>query len=175
MPLYQYKNSSPQVDSTAMVFDNAVIIGDVKLSSGVGIWPGVTIRADNDSIVIKENTNIQESAVLHVDPGFPMEIGPNVTVGHRAMLHGCTIGEGTLIGIGAVVLNGAKIGKDCLIGAGALIPEGREIPDRSVVIGIGKIVRALADEELAGIYADTARYAEKAKTINANLKRIQTL
>lgn len=155
-----------------MVFDNAVVIGDVRLGPGVGIWPGVTIRADNDSITIKENTNIQESAVLHVDPGFPMVLGPNVTVGHQAMLHGCTVEEGALIGIGAVVLNGAKIGKDCLIGAGALVPEGKEIPERSVVIGIGKIVRTLTDEEIAGIHADAAKYADKARNMSSNLKRI---
>lgn len=172
MLLYQYKDKSPNIDQSAMVFDNAVVIGDVTLCAGVGVWPGVTIRADNDSITIKENTNIQESAVLHVDPGFPMQLGPNVTVGHQAMLHGCVVGEGTLIGIGAVVLNGAKIGKDCLIGAGALIPEGREIPDRSVVIGIGKIVRTLTDEEADEIRADAAKYAEKARNISLNLKCI---
>lgn len=172
MVLYQYRNHAPKIAETAMVFENAVLIGDVTLADGVGVWPGATIRADNDAIFVGENSNIQESAVLHVDSGHPMHIGPNVTVGHQAMLHGCTVGEGVLIGIGAVVMNDVRIGKNCLIGAGALIPEGREIPDGSLVVGIGKVVRTLSEDEIAGIRAGTANYAEKARTLPLHLKRI---
>lgn len=162
MPLYSYKALRPQVAAEAMVFDNAVLIGNVIIDAGVGVWPGATIRADNDVIHIGENSNVQEQAVLHVDPGHPLIIERNVTVGHQAVLHGCHVGEGSLIGIGAVVLNGVKIGKNCLIGAGALIPEGKEIPEGSLVIGIGKVVRTLSQEEIAEIHAGTASYAEKA-------------
>ena len=124
--------------------DSADIIGNVTLEAGVSIWSHVSIRGDNDAILIRRGTNIQEGSVLHVDEGCPMEIGPNVTVGHQAMLHGCTIHEGALVGMQAIVLNNAVIGRNCLIGAGAIIPEDRVIPDNSLVIGIGKIVRELS-------------------------------
>ncbi|ARP84655.1 gamma carbonic anhydrase family protein [Bordetella genomosp. 8] len=173
MTLYRYKDKSPAVASDAMIFENAVVIGDVHIARGASIWPGATIRADNDTIIIGENSNVQEQAVLHVDPGHPLDIGTNVTVGHQAVVHGCTIGDGTLIGIGAVVLNGAKIGKNCLVGAGALVPEGREIPDGSLVIGIGKVVRELSADEIANLHAGTAAYAAKSRTFLLDLDRIE--
>ncbi|MFS8974476.1 gamma carbonic anhydrase family protein [Cupriavidus necator] len=172
MPLYSYKGTSPKIAPDAMVFDNAVVIGNVTIESGAGVWPGVTIRADNDFITIGKNSNVQEQAVLHVDPGHPLVIEQNVTVGHQAMLHGCYIGEGSLVGIGAVVLNDVKVGKNCLIGAGALVPEGREIPDGSLVIGIGKIVRTLSAEEIAGLHSGTASYVEKARSFAQDLEKL---
>lgn len=129
MPLYQFETLLPKVAPSCYIFDNAVIIGDVTLEEDVSIWSGVTIRGDNDRIVIGRGSNVQEASVLHVDADNPLIIGPNVTVGHQAVLHGCSIDEGSLIGIGAVILNQAKIGRNCLIGAGAIVPEGRQIPD----------------------------------------------
>lgn len=172
MALYSYKGTAPEIASDAMVFDNATVIGNVKVASGAGIWPGATVRADNDLISIGENSNIQEQAVLHVDPGHPLVIEKNVTVGHQAVLHGCYVGEGSLIGIGAVVLNDVKVGKNCLIGAGALVPEGREIPDGSLVIGIGKIARTLSEEEIAGLRSGTDSYAAKARAFAEDIKKL---
>jgi carbonic anhydrase/acetyltransferase-like protein (isoleucine patch superfamily) len=172
MPLYRYKSTVPQIAADAMVFDNAVVIGNVTIESGAGIWPGATIRGDNDSILIGKNSNVQEQAVLHVDPGHPMIIESNVTIGHQAVLHGCHIGEGSLIGIGAVVLNDVKVGKNCLIGAGALVPEGREIPDGSLVIGIGKIARTLSSEEISGLHSGTADYAAKARSFALDIEKL---
>lgn len=170
MPLYTYRGTSPKIASDAMVFDNAVLIGNVTIESGASIWPSVTIRADNDLIIIGKDSNVQEQAVLHVDPGHPLIIERNVTVGHQAMLHGCYIGEGSLIGIGAVILNDVKVGKNCLIGAGALIPERRVIPDGSLVIGIGKIARTLSSEEIECLHLGTARYVEKARSFARDLE-----
>jgi carbonic anhydrase/acetyltransferase-like protein (isoleucine patch superfamily) len=131
---------------------NATVIGTVILEHEASLWFNVVVRADNDTIAIGARTNIQDAAVLHTDPGVPMNIGASVSIGHQAMLHGCTVGEGTLIGVKAVVLNHAVIGRDCLIGANALIPEGKVIADRSLVIGSpGKVVRTLTDAEIAGI------------------------
>ena len=172
MPIYEYQNHRPAISSSAYVFENAVIIGKVTLSDDVSIWSGVTIRGDNDAIVVGKGSNVQEASVLHVDPENPLHIGPNVTVGHQAMLHGCTIGEGSLIGIGCIVLNKAKVGRNCLVGAGAIVPEGREIPDGSLVIGVGKIVRALSDEEIAEIHAGTANYVKKCRLFREELRRI---
>ncbi|WP_087750820.1 gamma carbonic anhydrase family protein [Paraburkholderia caledonica] len=172
MPIYELHGRRPEISPSAYIFENAVIIGDVALSDDVSIWSGVTIRGDNDAIVIERGSNVQEGSVLHVDPECPLHIGPDVTVGHQAMLHGCTIGEGSLIGIGAVVLNKAKVGRNCLIGAGAIIPEGREIPDCSLVIGIGKILRELSAEEIVGIQAGTASYIEKGRLYRTQLRRI---
>ena len=127
---------------------NAVVIGNVKLERDASVWWGAVLRGDNDPIVVGEGSNIQDGSVLHTDPGFPLTIGRNVTIGHMVMLHGCDIGDSSLIGIGAVVMNGAKIGKRCLIGARALITEGKEIPDNSLVMGApGKIVRTFDEEE----------------------------
>ncbi len=143
---------------------NATLVGSVVLQPNASIWFNVVIRADNDVIVVGEDSNIQDGAVLHTDAGVPLQIGRGVTVGHKAMLHGCTIGDYSLIGINAVVLNGAKIGKHCLIGANALIPERMEIPDGSLVIGSpGKIKRTLSDGERRMLEASAAHYVHNAR------------
>jgi len=131
------------------VAGNAVLVGKITIGEDVSVWFNTVARGDNEPIVIGERSNVQDGCVLHTDPGFPLTIGAEATIGHMAMLHGCSIGRGALIGIGAVVLNGAKIGDECLIGAGALIPEGKEIPARSVVFGSpGKVVRQVGEREL---------------------------
>lgn len=143
---------------------NATLIGAVVLESESSVWFNVVIRGDNDVITIGERSNIQDGAVLHTDEGFPLSIGPAVTVGHLAMLHGCTIGEGSLVGLKAVVLNGAVVGRECLIGAGALIPEGKVIPERSLVVGTpGRILRTLSDDEVARIRHGADHYVENAR------------
>jgi len=143
---------------------NAAVVGDVTLKSGASVWFGVTIRGDNDPIVIGEDSNIQDGSILHTDEGVPLTIGRGVTVGHMAMLHGCDIGDNSLIGIGAVVLNGARIGRNCLIGANALITEGKVIPDGSLVMGQpGKVVRELTPEQIAGLTASAQHYVENWK------------
>jgi carbonic anhydrase/acetyltransferase-like protein (isoleucine patch superfamily) len=153
------------------VAHNATVIGTVVLEDEASIWFNAIVRGDNDLITIGARTNIQDGSVLHTDEGVPLAIGPAVTVGHMAVLHGCTIGESTLVGIKAVVLNRAVIGRECLIGAGALIPEGKTIPDRSLVIGCpGKVARTLTDEEVAGLRASADHYVENARRFLANLK-----
>jgi len=133
---------------------NAAVIGDVVLEDRASVWFGVVIRGDNDTITLGERCNVQDGSVLHTDPGIPLTLHRSVSVGHLAMLHGCTVGEGSLIGIKAVVLNRAVIGRECLIGANALVAEGKVIPDRSLVLGSpGKVVRTLTDEEVARLYA----------------------
>ena len=154
------------------VADNAVVVGDVTLEEDVSIWFNVVARGDNEPITIGSRTNIQEGCVLHTDPGFPMVIGPDVTVGHMAMLHGCTIGRGALIGIGAIVLNGAKIGEGALVGAGALVGEGKEIPPRSLVVGSpGKVIRELNEENVQRILKGTDVYVHKGRRYKTDMKR----
>jgi carbonic anhydrase/acetyltransferase-like protein (isoleucine patch superfamily) len=151
---------------------DAAIIGNVVLEQKVSIWFQAVIRGDNDRIHIGAGSNIQDGSVLHTDAGIPLAVGPAVTVGHQVMLHGCTIGEGSLIGIKAVVLNHAVVGRECLIGACALIPEGKVIPDRSLVMGTpGKVVRTLTDAEVAGLRVMAEGYVAKAKRYNAHLLR----
>ena len=153
------------------VAENAMVIGNVTLHHNASVWFGVTIRGDNDPIIIGENSNVQDGSVLHTDEGCPLTIGPNVTVGHMAMLHGCTIGENSLIGIGATVLNNARIGKNCLIGAHALIPEGKDIPDNSLVMGApGKVVREVSDDQAFVLKASAAHYVENWKRYRAGLR-----
>jgi carbonic anhydrase/acetyltransferase-like protein (isoleucine patch superfamily) len=137
----------------------AVVIGKVKLGKNASVWWGAVLRGDNDPITLGENSNVQDGCVLHADPGFPLTIGKDVTVGHLAMLHGCTIGDNSLIGIGAVILNGAVIGENCLIGAKALVPEGKEIPANSLVMGApAKVVRRLEDKHIARIREAAEHY-----------------
>jgi carbonic anhydrase/acetyltransferase-like protein (isoleucine patch superfamily) len=140
---------------------SAVVIGKVRLERDASVWWGVVLRGDNELITVGERSNVQDGCVLHTDPGFPLTIGANVTVGHLAMLHGCTIGDNSLIGIGAVVLNGARIGKNCMVGAKALIPEGKEIPDNSLVIGMpAKVVREVGPDHVARIKESAAYYVQ---------------
>jgi len=155
------------------VADSAAVIGSVILENNVSVWFSAVLRGDIEPIRIGANSNIQDGAVLHTDTGIPLTVAANVTVGHQATLHGCTIGEGSLIGIKAVILNHAVIGKNCLIGANALITEGKIIPDNSLVIGApGKIVRTLTEEEIAGMRANIVRYVELAASYAADLKSL---
>jgi len=149
-----------------------VLIGDVRLGTNASVWPHVSIRADNTWIDIRAGSNIQEGAVLHVDPDTPLTVHENATVGHQAMLHGCTIGRGALIGMQAIILNHAVVGPNCLIGAGAIVPEGREIPANSLVIGVGKVVRTLTDDEIHHMHQSNLRYQERAQLFAKTLKRI---
>ena len=155
------------------VAPNATVIGSVILGANSSVWFGAVIRGDNDLIEIGDNTNVQENSVLHVDPGVPMKIGNGVTVGHKVMLHGCTIGDESLIGIGAVVLNGAKIGKNCLVGAGALVTEGKEFPDGSMIIGSpAKAVRELTSEQIEGLRQSAQHYIDNARRFQRGLRKI---
>jgi len=157
-------------DGEYWIAPDASVIGHVILKSGASIWFGAVVRGDNEPIIVGENSNVQDNSVLHTDMGKPLTIGPNVTIGHKVMLHGCHIGEGSLVGIGAIVLNGARIGRGCLIGAGALITEGKEIPDYSLVMGSpGKVVRTLEPEQAAGLAAGAAHYVENWKRYRAGL------
>lgn len=155
------------------VAPNAVVIGDVKMLPGSSVWFNAVIRGDNDMITLGENTNVQEGAVLHTDTGYPLTLGKGVTVGHRAVLHGCEVGDNSLIGINAVVLNGAKIGKNCLIGANALITEGKVIPDNSLVMGQpGKVVRELDEAGITGIKMSALHYVENWKRFYRDLAEV---
>lgn len=173
MAIYQLGEHAPDIDSSAYIADSANVIGKAKVEANVSIWFEVTIRGDNEPITVGENSNVQEGCVLHTDPGYPLTIGKNVTVGHQAMLHGCTIGEGSLIGIQAVILNGAKIGRNCLVGAGALVTEGKEFPDNSLIIGApAKAVRTLDDGDIAHMHGNTTNYVKRGQLFKQNLKRI---
>lgn len=161
--LYSLGAHAPETaDENYWVAPNAVLVGKVRLETDASVWFGAVIRGDNELITVGRGSNVQEGCVLHTDPGYPLVIGPDVTVGHMAMLHGCTIGEGSLIGIGAVILNGAKIGRNCLIGAKALIAENKEIPDNSLVMGMpGKIKGEVRPEQAERMRWGTARYVQK--------------
>ena len=173
MAIYQLGEHAPDIDPSAYITDNANIIGKVKIEAKASIWFDVTIRGDNELITVGENSNVQESCVLHTDPGCPLTISKNVTIGHQAMLHGCTIGEGSLIGIQAVILNGAKIGKNCLVGAGALVTEGKTFPDNSLIVGApAKAIRTLTEEDIARMHGNTDNYVKRGQSYKTNLKRI---
>lgn len=173
MAIYQLGDISPEIDASAYITDSAKVIGKVQIDAYASVWFGTVIRGDNELIHIGENSNLQESCTLHTDPGYPLTVGKNVTVGHQAMLHGCSIGEGSLIGIQAVILNGAKIGKNCLVGAGALVTEGKEFPDNSLIVGSpAKVIRTLNDEAIANMQANTQNYVRRAQEYKTQLKRI---
>jgi len=173
MAIYRIGDHSPTLSATAWVAPGATVLGRIVLAEGASIWFGAVLRGDNEPILIGAGSNVQENAVLHTDMGYPLTVGRHVTIGHQAMLHGCSIGDGSLIGIQAIVLNGARIGRECLIGAGALIPEGREIPDRSVVLGSpGKVVRTLTDDDVARIRAGADSYVARAAQFRTQLHRI---
>ena len=153
------------------VADNAVVLGNVEICEDASVWFSSVIRGDNEPIVLGPRVNVQDGCVLHTDPGYPMTLGEGVTIGHMVMLHGCTIGARSLIGIGSILLNGCKIGEECLIGANTLIPEGKEIPPRSMVLGSpGRIVRQLSDEEAARIAATADHYVRNWKRFAEKLK-----
>jgi len=163
----------PEIAEDSWVAPDANVIGRVVLEPGASVWFGCTLRGDNEEIRIGAGSNVQENCVMHTDPGCPLVIGANCTIGHKAMLHGCTIGAGSLIGMGATILNGAVIGEGCLIGAGALVTEGKEIPDGSLVMGTpGKVVRMLDDNARAALLESARRYRENAARFRAGLTPI---
>lgn len=173
MAIYQLDERIPQIDPDAWVADDANVIGKIRLDAFSSVWFGCTLRGDNELIWLGEHSNAQEGVVMHTDIGFPLVIAPYVTIGHQAMLHGCTIGDHSLIGIKAVVMNGAKIGRECLIGAGALVTEGKQIPDRSLVMGSpGKVVRELTDAEVARLRMSAENYSARAQAYRRDLKRL---
>jgi carbonic anhydrase/acetyltransferase-like protein (isoleucine patch superfamily) len=174
--IYALADKTPQLKGNNYVAPNASVIGDVVIGKNASVWWNVTIRGDNDTITLGENVNIQDGSVLHTDEGVALTLERNVSVGHMAMLHGCTVGEGSLIGIKAVVLNHAVIGRDCLIGANSLIPEGKVIPDRSLVVGSpGRVVRQLTDAEVAMLRGIAQHYVDNAARYSKSLTEIQPL
>ncbi|MDO6589526.1 gamma carbonic anhydrase family protein [Loktanella sp. D2R18] len=173
MSLYALGDDQPEIAADAWVAPGCHVIGKVTVAAKASVWFGTVLRGDNERITIGAGSNVQENCVMHTDMGYPLTIGAGCTIGHKAMLHGCTIGEDSLIGMGATVLNGAVIGKGCLIGAGALITEGKAIPDGSLVMGApGKIVRTLDTATLAGLRASALHYQENADRFARDLKLI---
>jgi carbonic anhydrase/acetyltransferase-like protein (isoleucine patch superfamily) len=173
MAIYELDGKSPQLGEGAWVADSAQVIGTVSLGANASVWFGVVIRGDTENITIGRNSNIQDGSVLHADFGVPLVIGDNVSVGHQVMLHGCTIGEGSLIGIQAVVLNNAKIGRNCIVGAGSVVTEGKEFPDNSLIFGSpAKLIRTI-DEAGQQMLAHIAEhYVENAARYRRGLKKI---
>lgn len=171
MTLYALDGKTPKLHADTWVAPDANIIGLVVMEERSSVWFGTTIRADHETIHIRAGSNVQENCVMHVDPGFPMTIGTNCTIGHKVMLHGCTVGDNSLIGMGATVLNGARIGKNCLIGAGAPVTEGKEIPDGSVVMGTpGRVVRQLDEKAQKILATSAAHYHENMGIFRDQLK-----
>ncbi len=173
MAIYEFDGHSPKLGENAYVADSAQVIGKVTLEENASVWFGTIIRGDSEHIHIGRNSNVQDASVLHADEGVPLRLGENVSVGHKVMLHGCTVGDGSLIGIGAVVLNHAKIGKNCLVGAGALVTEGKEFPDGSMILGSpAKAVKQLSPEQIAGLQRIAKHYVDNAERFRKGLKKI---
>lgn len=173
MTIYTLDKVEPRLtdEDSAWVAPDANVIGDVSLGKGVGIWFGATLRGDNERITVGDGSNIQENTVMHTDFGFPLNVGENCTIGHRAILHGCTIGDGSLVGMGAIVLNGAEIGAESLVGAGALVTEGKTFPPRSLIMGVpAKVVRTLTDAEADKIKAGSRNYVANARRFRDGMK-----
>ena len=174
MPLYSIgERRVALIGKDHFVAPDATLVGDITLAAAVSIWFQVVIRAENDRIAVGEGSNIQDGSVLHVDPGYPLTIGRNVSVGHKVMLHGCTIGEGSLVGINSVIMNGARIGNGVLVGANTLITEGKEIPDGVLVLGLpGKVVRELKPGERENLLGIARGYVERAKLYRDQLRQV---
>ncbi len=172
--IYRLGECSPQLPGDDyFIADSASVIGNVVLRRDVSVWFGAVLRGDVESITLDEGSNVQDGSILHTDPGLPLQVGPYVTVGHKVVLHGCTVGENSLIGIGAVVLNGAVVGRNCLIGAHSLIPEGKQIPDNSLVIGTpGRVVRTLSGAQIAGLRQSADTYVQNYKRFRRELERL---
>lgn len=171
MPLYSINDAAPTLAAGAWVAPSADLIGDVRLGERASVWFGAIIRADNTPIVVGEDSNLQDGAIGHSDPGFPLTIGARVTVGHQAILHGCTIADDVLIGMGAKILNGAVIESECLVGAGALVTEGKTFPAGSLIVGVpARVLRPLTDGEKQALRVSAAHYAEKAALYARTLK-----
>ncbi len=175
MPIYALGENRPifPEEGEYWIAPDAQVMGNVTLERNASVWFGAVLRGDNEMITIGENSNVQDGSVLHTDPGSPLTLGKNVTIGHKVMLHGCSIGDNSLIGIGSIILNNTKIGKNCLIGANTLIAEGKDIPDNSMVLGSpGKIVRTLSDEQSAGLALSAAHYVENWRRYARELTRL---
>lgn len=175
MPLYSLGNLTPKLpaEDRHWIAPDAHVIGQVELGEDVGIWFGAVLRGDNEPIVIGERTNIQEGVMIHTDPRFPVTIGAGCTIGHHAIIHGCTIGDNSLVGMGATILNGAKIGKNCLVGANALITEGKEFPDNSLIVGSpARVVRSLDETAAAGLGLSAENYVRNWQRFARDLKKI---
>jgi carbonic anhydrase/acetyltransferase-like protein (isoleucine patch superfamily) len=173
MAIYQLGDDAPQIDPSAWVADTANLIGKVSIGANATVWYGVTIRGDNELISIGADSNVQEGTVMHTDMGFPLDIGVGVSIGHQAMLHGCTVGDGALIGIQAVIMNGAVIGKGCLVGAGALVTEGKQFPDNTLILGSpAKAVRTLAEQDIARLREIADGYVKRGQRYRTELKKI---
>ena len=173
MAIYQLDEFIPSIPSSAWVADSAQIMGNVTLAENTSVWFGAVLRGDTSSISVGKDSNIQDNSVLHADVGMPLVIGEGVTVGHQVMLHGCTIGNNSLIGIGAIVLNGVKIGNNCLVGAGALVTEGKEFPDGSMIIGSpAKAVRMLSPEQIEGLKMSAQHYIDNDSRYKTRLKKL---
>lgn len=173
MACYRFKEWTPKVDETAYVAPGATVIGWVDLQANSSVWPGVVIRGDNEPITIGTGSNVQDGAIFHTDPGCPLTLGKGVTVGHQAMLHGCIVGDGSLIGIQAVVMNRAVIGKQSLVGAGAVVTEGKVFPDRSLILGApARVVRSLTDEEVANLQRNSTNYVNRAQEYKTDLEPV---
>ncbi len=173
MTVYKLDNGTAKLGENVYIARSADVIGDVVLGNYVGIWFGAVLRGDNERITIGDRTNVQDCCVLHTDPGCPLNIGENVTIGHKAVLHGCTVGNGTLVGINAVILNNAVIGENCLIGANTLIADGKKIPDNSLVVGSpGRIIRELKDKEVQMLERFNKSYIDKIHRYSSHLEEI---
>lgn len=173
MAIYRYDGKTPEVHADSYVAETADVMGRVALHKDSSVWYQAVLRGDNELIEIGEGSNVQEGAVLHTDPGHPLTVGKGVTIGHQAMLHGCTIGDGALIGIQAVVLNGAKIGKNCLVGAGAVVTEGKEFPENSLILGApARVVKTLTDEAIAAMQKGADKYVKRGRVHRDTLERI---
>ena len=173
MALYQFGKRKPAIPRSAYVAREATVIGEVILGERASVWPGAVVRADNEPITIGAGTSIQDGAVLHVDVGFPLTVGENVTIGHQAMLHGCTIGDGSLIGTQAVILNNARIGRSCLVAAAAVVLEGKVFPDRSLIVGApARVVRELTDDDVASLLDAADVYVKRGQLFKTELHRI---
>lgn len=173
MSIYSLDGKEPKISPSAWVAETATVVGNIALLEDVGVWFGAVLRGDNELISIGNRSNIQDNCVLHTDIGFPLTVGEDCTIGHSAILHGCTIGDASLVGMGATVLNGAVIGSNCIIGANALVPEGKTIPDNSLVVGSpGKVVRELPEDTAEFLKASALHYVKNAARFRSGLKRI---
>ncbi len=173
MAIYELDTIAPRVADSAWVADSAQVMGNVELGEDASVWFGAVVRGDTEVIRIGQRSNIQDGSVLHADIGKPLTIGDDVTVGHKVMLHGCTIGDGSLVGIGAVVLNGARIGKGCIVGAGSLVTEGKEFPDGSMIMGSpAKVVRTLTPEQQQGLVMSAVHYVDNARRFKVGLHKL---
>ncbi|MDR0278772.1 MAG: gamma carbonic anhydrase family protein [Paucimonas sp.] len=173
MAIYEYDGQRPELHDDVYVAEDATVIGKVALGQGASVWPQAVLRGDNELIEIGAGSNVQEGAVLHTDPGHPLRVGNDVTIGHQVMLHGCQIGDGSLIGIQSVILNGAVIGRNCLVGAGSLVPEGKVYPDNSLILGVpAKVVRELDEATIQAFQRNAGDYVARARVHKRTLIRI---